>query len=70
MTIKAGQSVTFQEGDFSNHPLESANGTLPSPIIETNSGTTVTFAFATAGTYGFECEFHPAIMYGAINVVP
>jgi plastocyanin len=70
MTIKTGQSVTFQEGDFSNHPLEPVNGTMPSPITGTSVGTTVTFAFPTVGTYGFKCEFHPDIMFGAINVVP
>ncbi len=58
MSIKVGQSVTFQEGDFSNHPLEPVGGDTPSPITETNIGTTVTFAFSSAGTYGFKCEFH------------
>jgi plastocyanin len=70
MKVHAGQSVIFQQADFSNHPLMPANGDTPNPIVLTNSGTTVTFAFPNAGTYGFECEFHPSIMFGAIEVTP
>jgi plastocyanin len=70
MKVHAGQSVIFQQADFSNHPLMPANGDTPNPIVLTSSGTTVTFAFPNAGTYGFECEFHPSIMFGAIEVTP
>lgn len=70
MMVHAGQSVVFQQADFSNHPLMPANGDTPNPITLTNSGATVTFAFPNAGTFGFECEFHPNIMFGAIQVTP
>jgi plastocyanin len=67
--IKVGQSVTWNV-DFSGHPLEAFGGTTPSPIMPTSSGTTVTFTFSSAGTFGFHCEFHPSIMFGAVEVTP
>jgi len=69
MKIKAGQSVTWT-GSFTNHPLEAMNGDAGNPIKPTTMGTTVTVAFPTAGTFGFDCANHPSIMKGAILVVP
>jgi plastocyanin len=62
--------VVFQQGAFSQHPLEPAGGDTPNPIVFTSTGSMVTFAFPSAGTYGFECNFHPNFMFGAIRVVP
>jgi plastocyanin len=67
--VKTGQSVTWN-ADFTDHPLEAAGGTTPSPITLTSSGTTATFAFSSAGTYGFDCMNHPTIMFGAVLVTP
>jgi plastocyanin len=65
--VLAGQSVTWN-GSFSNHPLEASGGTTSSPITTTNTGTTATFAFPNVGTYGFHCQFHPGVMFGAVEV--
>jgi plastocyanin len=67
--IQAGQSVTWS-GAFSSHPLEPAGGDPGTPIKLTNSGTSQSFTFSTAGTFGFDCQFHPSIMFGAIRVIP
>jgi plastocyanin len=67
--IKAGQSVTWKVA-FANHPLEQAGGDANSPIANANTGTSVTFQFPNAGEFGFECAFHPTIMFGAVLVVP
>jgi len=67
--IKAGQSVTWN-ADFTAHPLQAFGGTTPSPITVTSSGTTVSFTFPNAGTYGFQCQVHPSLMQGAIEVTP
>ena len=68
--IKAGQSVTWNS-NFTAHPLQpsAGKGTTPTPITVTSSGTTVTFAFPNPGTYSFECQVHPGIMNGAVEVV-
>lgn len=67
--IKAGQSVTWNV-DFAAHPLAASGGDSPSPIATTSSGTTVTFAFPSAGVFGYHCLAHPTIMFGAVLVVP
>lgn len=70
--VKAGTMVTFS-GSFSNHPLEPNGGDRPTPIPSqtmdvADGGLSITPT--TPGTYGFECAFHPTIMFGAIQVVP
>lgn len=67
--VKVGSDITFA-GDFSLHPLEPAGGDTPTPIVTTSTGTTLTFKVMAAGTYGYQCEFHPGSMNGAIQVVP
>lgn len=69
--IKVGSSVKWNSG-FTGHPLiPSTTGDKPTPIVATSTGTTVTFAFPTKGTYGFECQFHGGLtMFGAVQVVP
>lgn len=65
--IAAGQSVTFN-GSFPDHPLDPFSGDSPNPIQSTSSGTTASFVFPAAGTFGFHCAFHPGIMFGAVLV--
>ena len=67
--IKVGKSVTWNSG-FVSHPLGPSGGDTPSPIVSTGTGTTVTFAFPNAGTYGYACGFHSLSMFGAVQVVP
>jgi plastocyanin len=77
LLIAAGQSVTWNV-EFTVHPLRpgaapslttSAASTEPTPIEARGNGTSVTFTFPTAGTYGFYCNVHePSGMYGAIKV--
>ncbi len=71
-TVKVGATVTFT-GSFLQHPLEAAGGDTPSPIPYTaadppNERLEVTFP--SPGTFGYQCEFHPTLMFGAIRVVP
>jgi plastocyanin len=69
MRIATGQSVTWK-GDLKLFPLDPFGGTTPSPIKKTDKGTTVTFTFAAAGTYGFESAAEAKVMFGAIEVAP
>jgi plastocyanin len=71
--VKVGSSVTFA-GSFASHPLgpspgAPANTPIPSQSTDTDAGA-VTFPVPNAGTFGFECGFHPSIMFGALQVVP
>ena len=69
MRIKLGETVTFQ-GSFGIAPLEPSGGATPSPIVETKNGKTVTFAFPSAGTFGFKTVAGKDSIAGAIDVTP
>ncbi|MDF2697062.1 MAG: hypothetical protein K0S65_5445 [Labilithrix sp.] len=71
-TVKVGASVTFT-GSFLQHPLEAAGGDTPNPIpyvTEDQPDDKLVVTMPNAGTFGFQCEFHPLLMFGAIRVVP
>lgn len=71
-TVNVGASVTFS-GSFVQHPLVPAGGDSPSPIPHVTSdppGGKLVVTMTRVGTFGFRCEFHPALMFGAIRVVP
>ena len=67
--IKVGGSVTWNSG-FASHPLGPSGGDTPNPITSTSTGTTKSFTFPNAGTYGYACGFHAGSMFGAVQVVP
>jgi plastocyanin len=70
--VKLGTLVTWR-GDFVYHPLLPAGGDEPSSIprvADNPDGGAVTVAMDRVGTFGFVCEYHPLVMYGAIEVVP
>ncbi len=77
--IAPGQSVMFS-GSFLAHPLTPGRApsrpttdspsSTPTPITITATGTSSTFAFPTAGDYGFYCSVHESFgMYGVIRVM-
>lgn len=71
-TVKAGASVTFR-GSFLQHPLEPAGGDTPNPIpyiAQNQPDNRLVVALPSPGTFGYQCEFHPTLMFGAIRVVP
>ena len=74
MIISAGQMVSFS-GPFGSHPLrtgvapsQSGTGATPNPIANTDSGSSVSFTFATPGIYPYYCNFHQPSMAGVILV--
>lgn len=73
LRIEVGQAVTWT-ADFVAHPLSSGSPSggaqAGSPIVETITGSTVTFTFPAAGVFGFWCEEHGRAMMGAVYVEP
>lgn len=70
--VKVGSQITFA-GSFSKHPLQPSGGDTPTPITAQSADTdggAVTFTVTTPGKFGFECNFHPDTMFGAVQVVP
>ncbi len=71
-TVKVGASVRFS-GSFKQHPLQAAGGDSPNPIpyvADDQPDDELVVVMPNAGTFGYECEFHPVQMFGAIRVVP
>lgn len=71
--VTVGTTVTFR-GNFASHPLEPSGGDTPTPIpsqtMDKDDGGGLDVTMTSEGTYGFECAFHPTLMFGAIEVVP
>lgn len=71
--VKVGTVVTFT-GSFMFHPLQPNGGDTPTPIpaLTANDpdGGALAVTMSNAGTFGYQCQVHPGIMYGAIQVVP
>ena len=61
-------------GVFVNHPLEPNGGDVPTPIPASTTadlaGGTLAVTMSAPGTFGYQCNFHPGTMFGAIQVVP
>ena len=69
LTISAGQTITFK-GNFTYHPITGKGGDSPTPMPDRRQGTELKVTFANAGIFGFECEFHPHVVFGAVAVYP
>lgn len=70
--LRVGAKVTFK-GSFKQHPLEPAGGDEPSPIPVVDKdqpSDTFVVDLPKAGTFGYQCIFHPLAMFGVIQVVP
>jgi plastocyanin len=76
MRIKAGQTVTFT-GDNVHHPVDTAqvSGPTPYPILTGSvpagdGGSDFTVTISEPGVVRFNCDVHPTLMKGAIEIVP
>jgi plastocyanin len=67
ITIKAGDSVTWTNGDARDHTVSASNGAFASGNIK--SGGRFSFRFTKAGTYPYACSLHPR-MKGTVVVQP
>jgi plastocyanin len=73
LTVAAGTTVTWENGDGVGHTVTSATGSADTYDMALASGT-VSHQFATAGTYNYYCKIHgingtpPTGMHGTITV--
>ena len=73
LTVAAGTTVTWENGDGVGHTVTSATGSADTYDLSLPSGT-VSHQFNTAGTYNYYCKFHgangtpPTGMHGTITV--
>jgi plastocyanin len=64
-TIKAGDSVVWQNVDSMDHTTTSDTGVWDSPVAQ---GASFKFTFTTAGTYPYSCLKHKSTMKGTVVV--
>lgn len=65
--VAEGTEVTFSNGSDFPHLITGANQAWGAPDVEVQPGTSVSYAFDTAGIYPYACALHPG-MSGAIVV--
>jgi len=70
ITVPAGTAVTWTNHDNFTHNVTFKDGGLPADEHVMKPGETYAFTFATAGTYHFQCTFHPEQMQGTVVVTP
>jgi plastocyanin len=70
ITVKAGTTVTWTNDDHFTHSVQFLDGGLPNDPHVMQPGQTATFTFTTAGTFNYQCHFHPQNMKGVVTVTP
>ena len=65
VTVRAGTTVTWTNGDDIPHTVVSKDGVFKSKVLDT--GDRFSFTFAKAGQFGYFCSLHPH-MTGTIIV--
>jgi len=65
VTIKAGDSVSWDNGDQRDHTVVAADGSFTSGNI--GAGNTFSFTFTKPGKYEYACSLHPR-MRGVVIV--
>lgn len=74
LSVSAGTTVSWQNGDGVAHTVTSATGSADTYDMNLPAGGTVSHQFMTAGTYNYYCRNHgmngtpPTGMHGTITV--
>jgi plastocyanin len=68
--VHPGDTVTWTNHDNFTHSVHFLDGGLPGDPLVMQPGQSVTFTFATAGRFTYECHFHPQNMKGSVTVAP
>ena len=66
-TVAVGGTVTWQDDSGVAHTITPRNHTQWTRVVTTGSGQALQVTFPTAGTFGYDCEFHSG-MSGQIRV--
>jgi plastocyanin len=66
IVVKAGTTVSWKSSDSFTHSVRLIDSGQVVGIMK--PGDTVSFTFATASTYKYDCSFHPQNMKGTVTV--
>ena len=67
IVVAVGSSVSYTFQSVGHNVTFSAVAGAPPSILGTNSNTTISVTFATAGTFPYQCTIHPG-MTGTVTV--
>jgi plastocyanin len=70
ISVVAGTTVTWNNHDNFTHSVQFLDSGLPTEPQLMQPGASTTFAFATPGTYHYQCHLHPQNMRGTVTVTP
>jgi plastocyanin len=68
IVVQTGATVTWTNNDNFSHSVAFLDGGLPSTPMVMNPGQSATFTFDHAGTFHYQCHFHPQNMQGTVTV--
>lgn len=69
IVVDVGATVTWTNNDNFTHNVQFLDGGLPGdPMIAETGGGQVSFTFDQAGTFHYQCSFHPTDMQGTVRV--
>jgi len=68
IAVQTGATVTWTNHDNFSHSVAFLDGGLPSQPLVMEPGQSVTFTFDHAGTFHYQCHFHPQNMNGTVTV--
>ena len=66
--IARGATVTWTNHDNFTHSVQLLDGGLPADPHLMKPGEATTLAFASPGTYAYQCSLHPQSMRGSVTV--
>jgi plastocyanin len=70
IAVPPGTEVTWTNGDNFSHSVQFLDGGLAAEPLLMRPGESVTFTFAAAGLYHYQCHLHPQNMKGSVTVGP
>jgi plastocyanin len=70
IVVAKGATVTWTNHDHFSHSVQFLDGGLPADPLVMEPGQAATFTFDKAGTFSYQCHFHPQNMKGSVTVNP
>ena len=70
IVVAKGATVTWTNHDHFSHSVQFLDGGLPGDPLVMEPGQATTFTFDKAGTFSYQCHFHPQNMKGSVTVSP
>ena len=68
IVVSAGSTVTWTNRDNFTHSVQFLDAALPHDALVMKPGEATRFTFPSAGSFRYQCSFHPQAMSGTVTV--